>query len=75
MFLGHTLQRQKKYQEQVWPYERALSFEKSPNALTLTERRVVTDHLVYAYYSIGKSQKAEALLQAAIKRDPDYPLY
>lgn len=75
MFLGHTLNVQKRYEEEIGPYERALSIERPPNVLTLTERRVVTDHLVYAYYSTGKSQKAEGLLRAAIKRDPDYPLY
>jgi tetratricopeptide (TPR) repeat protein len=74
-YLGHALFRQEKYAESVTPYEKARELEKrSVGKLTSDQHRILIDQLVIAYGVSGKLNKAHALLEEAIKRDPEYPL-
>jgi len=75
LYLGHALFKQEKYPEAIAPYEKALALEQQQKKrLSKTDVRVLTDQLVMAYGSSGLLKKAHALLDSAIKQDPDYPL-
>ena len=75
LYLGHALFRQEKYAEAISPYEKAVLLdEKEGSRLSTTDARILTDQLVMAYGISGQLEKAHALLDSAIKRDPGYPL-
>lgn len=74
LYLGHTLFKQEKYAEAVGPYERAKLLNEGQKRLGQTETRVLTDQLVMSYGMSGQFRKVHVLLNAAIQKDPDYPL-
>jgi tetratricopeptide (TPR) repeat protein len=74
MFLGQTLFNLEKYAESVPVYENARDLEASRHALSLEQRRILTDQLVMAYGITGQLKKAHGLADDAIRQDPDYPL-
>jgi len=73
-YLGHALFEQQKYAQAIVPYEKARELEKSGTKVSETERRILTDQLVMAYGISGQLKQAHALLEEAIKQDPEYPL-
>lgn len=74
LYLGQSLFRQQKYVESLAPYEKARELETAGAKLTTTQGRILTDQLVMAYGISGDLKKSRAVVQAAIKSDPDYPL-
>jgi predicted Zn-dependent protease len=73
-YLGHALFRQEKYADAVVPYEKARELEASGSKLSSDQQRVLIDQLAMAYGISGHLKKARALLEGAIRDDPDYPL-
>ena len=74
IYLGQSLYMQKKYAESVAPFEKARELEASGMKLNSTQHRIVLDQLVIAYGIGGNLKKVYALLDDAIRQDPDYPL-
>ena len=74
IYLGQSLYMQKKYAESVAPFEKARELEASGMKLNSTQHRIVLDQLVIAYGIGGNLKKVHALLDDAIRQDPDYPL-
>ncbi len=74
VYLGQALFRQEKYAEAIAPYEKALDSERTGRRLSLEQRRILVDQLAIAYGMSGNLKKAHALLEDAIRKDPDYPL-
>lgn len=73
-YLGHALFRQEKYADAVIPYERARELEASGSKLSSDQHRVLIDQLAMAYGISGDLKKTHALLESAIRDDPEYPL-
>jgi predicted Zn-dependent protease len=73
-YLGHALFRQQKYADAVVPYEKARELEASGNKLPSDQHRVLIDQLAMAYGISGDLKKTHALLETAIRDDPEYPL-
>ena len=74
VFLGHSLFRQEKYAESVLPYEKARELERNGSKLTSDQHRILIDQLAMAYGISGDLKKSSALLESAIRDDPEYPL-
>ena len=74
VYLGQALFRQEKYAESVSPYEKALELEKNGSKLTSDQHRILVDQLTMAYGISGDLNKSHALLERAIRDDPEYPL-
>lgn len=74
MYLGQSLFRQEKYAESVLPYEKAGELEKNGRKLTSDQHRILIDQLAMAYGISGDLKKAHALLESAIRNDPEYPM-
>ena len=74
LFLGESLFRQQKFADAVAPFERALELEAGGQKLTSDQHRILLDQLVISYGESGNLKKAHALLDDAIRDDPDYPL-
>lgn len=74
LYLGHTLYYQQKYHDAIPAYERVLDLGAKGAALGRYNDKVVTDNLGIAYALDGHLDKSKALFEAAIKRDPDYPM-
>jgi tetratricopeptide (TPR) repeat protein len=73
---GQILYQHGMYQAAAPIFESALTKlnnDKDPNQQTM--RRVATDQAGMAYGISGNIKKARAIFEAAIKTDPDYPLY
>jgi tetratricopeptide (TPR) repeat protein len=73
-YLGHALFRQEKYADAVVSYEKARELETSGSRLSSDQHRVLIDQLAMAYGISGDLTKARALLENAIRDDPEYPL-
>jgi tetratricopeptide (TPR) repeat protein len=73
-YLGHALFRQEKYADAVVPYEKAHNLEASGRKLSPDQHRVLIDQLAMAYGISGDLKKSRALLESAIRDDPNYPL-
>jgi tetratricopeptide (TPR) repeat protein len=73
-YLGHALFRQQKYADAVVPYEKARELEASGSKLPSDQHRVLIDQLAMAYGISGDLNKTHALLESAIRNDPEYPL-
>ena len=73
-YLGHALFRQEKYTDAVVPYEKARELEASGRKLSSDQHRVLIDQLAMAYGISGDLKKTRALLESAIRDDPEYPL-
>jgi tetratricopeptide (TPR) repeat protein len=73
VYLGQALFRQEKYAESVHPYEKALELERSGSKLTSDQHRILVDQLAMAYGISGDLKKSRALLESAIRDDPEYP--
>ena len=74
VYLGQSLYMQKKYAESVPPFEKARELEAGGMKLNSDQHRIVIDQLVIAYGISGNLKKVHALLDDAIRQDPDYPL-
>lgn len=74
VFLGQALFMEGKYAESVLPYEKARELEKKGTKLTSDQHRILVDQLTMAYGISGKLTKSRALLESAIRHDPQYPL-
>jgi len=74
IYLGQSLFMQKKYAESVAPFEKARQLETNGMKLNADQHRILVDQLVIAYGISGDLKKAHALLDEAIRQDPDYPL-
>jgi len=74
VYLGQALFRQAKYAESVGPYEKVREMERSGNKLSSDQHRIVVDQLSMAYGISGDLKKARALLEDAIRQDPEYPI-
>lgn len=74
IYLGQSLYMQKKYAESVGPFEKARELEASGMKLNSDQHRILVDQLVIAYGISGNFKKVHALLDDAIRQDPDYPL-
>ena len=76
IYLGHSLYYQQRYKEAIPEYEKAMELApKSPEPLQPLEERILTDQLGMSYGISGRLDKAKALFESAIKRDPDFPMY
>jgi len=73
-YLGHALFRQEKYTDAVVPYEKARELEASGSKRSSDRDRVLIDQLAMAYGISGDLKKTHALLESAIRDDPEYPL-
>jgi predicted Zn-dependent protease len=73
-YWGESLFKDGKYRESDGPLERTIELNKTARKLSEDQRRVVTDHLASSYNAGGDLKKLEALLNAAIRQDPRYPM-
>ena len=73
-YWGQSLFRQEKYGEAIGPFEDARERERRTKALSSDQHRILTDQLAMAYGITGQLGKSRALLDDAIKLDPQYPL-
>jgi len=74
VYLGQALFRQEKYAESVVPYEKARELERIGSKLTSDQHRILVDQLAMAYGISADLKKSRALLETAIRDDPEYPL-
>ena len=74
IYLGQSLYMQKKYAESIAPFEKARELEASGLKLNFDQHHILIDQLVIAYGISGNLKKVHALLDDAIRQDPDYPL-
>ncbi len=73
--LGHLLYRSERFGDAVAPYQRALELDDATKVLDRDRRRVLVDQLGMAYGMSGKLEKARALFEEGIRRDPEYALF
>lgn len=74
MFLGQSLFSQEKYAEAVIPYEKVREIEGKRKLFSIEQKRILTDQLSMSYGMSGQTEKAHALLEEAVRQDPEYPL-
>jgi predicted Zn-dependent protease len=74
MYLGQTLFRQERFADAVVFFQKARDLQESGGKLNIVQDRILTDQLVMSYGITGDLKKAHALLDAAIGKDPEYPL-
>jgi tetratricopeptide (TPR) repeat protein len=75
IYLGHSLYYQERYKEAIPEYERAAQINERTHELGSTEERILVDNLGMAYGLSGQLNRAKEYFQAAIEKDPEYPLY
>jgi len=75
LYLGHSLFYQAKYREAVPEYERARELGLKNGQMKQTEERILNDQLGMAYGLSGRLDQTKAHFEAAIKKDPEYPMY
>lgn len=73
-YLGQTLFKEEQYAAAATSFQKAHDLEKDGDGLSVVQHRILTDQLVIAYGIGGDLKKAHALLDDAIKQDPEYPL-
>jgi len=74
IYLGQCLFRQEHYAEAVVFFQKARDLQKGGKELSTVQDRILTDQLVMSYGITGEMKKVHALLDEAIRKDPDYPL-
>jgi tetratricopeptide (TPR) repeat protein len=74
VYLGQALFRQEKYAEAVVPYEKARALETNGSKLSSDQHRILVDQLAMAYGISGDLKKSRALLEKAVRDNPEYPL-
>lgn len=74
LYVGHCLFYQGKYHDAIAAYERAGSLGSRYGSLERTHLRILSDNLGMAYAFDGRMPDAKATFEAAIRRDPDYPM-
>lgn len=74
IYLGQSLFMQKKYGDAVGPFEKARDLEANGMKLNSDQHRILLDQLVISLGESGDLKKVHALLDEAIRQDPDYPL-
>ena len=75
-FYAQILFGNQQYEAAAPIYQQALTKLKDDGSKeTLKWRRVASDQAGLCYGIVGELSKAHAIFEAAIKRDPDYPLY
>jgi predicted Zn-dependent protease len=74
IYLGQSLFMQRKYSDAIVPFQRARDLEANGAKLTPDQHRILIDQLVMSYGISGDLKKVHALLDEAIRKDPDYPL-
>ncbi len=74
IYLGQSLFRQEHYGEAAILFQKARDLQKSGKELSRIQDRILTDQLVMSYGITGQLKKAHALLDEAIRKDPEYPL-
>jgi tetratricopeptide (TPR) repeat protein len=75
LYLGHSLYYQRKFHEAIPSYERARDLSAKGAALRQVNERILTDNLGIAYALDGRLPDSKALFEAAIRKDPQYPMY
>jgi predicted Zn-dependent protease len=73
-FLGQSLFRQQKFTDAVVPFEKARELDSGDKKLASDQHRILIDQLVIAYGISGNLREVHALLDHAIRQDPEYPL-
>lgn len=74
IYLGQSLFRQQHYAEAAVFFQKARDLQKSGKELSTVQDRILTDQLAMSYGITGELKKAHALLDEAIRKDPEYPL-
>lgn len=74
VYLGQTLFQQERFADAVPVFQKARDLEKGGKKLNSVQHHILTDQLVMAYGISGDFKKAHALLDEAIREDPEYPL-
>ncbi|HUD72369.1 MAG TPA: tetratricopeptide repeat protein [Dongiaceae bacterium] len=74
LYLGHCLFFREKYADAIPEYERATTLAAANGGLTRVNGRILSDQLGMAYALTGRLDDARTSFEAAIKRDPDYPM-
>ncbi len=74
-YLGHSLFKQERYTEAIPVYRTALRLDSSQHVLPLARRRASIDNLGMSYGISGDLPAAKAHFEAAIRNDPDYPMF
>jgi hypothetical protein len=73
--LGHFLYGRERFADAIAPYERALELDRSTKVLDRDGRRVLVDQLGMSYGAGGRLDKARAIFEEGVRKDPDYPLF
>ena len=73
--IGSALYLQKKYEEAIPTYQKALDLEKTDPQLGRTLWRVLVDNLGMAYGMTGRLAEAKASFEQGIQADPTYPMF
>jgi predicted Zn-dependent protease len=71
IYLGQSLFKQQKFADAVGPFEKARELEAGGIKLNSDQHRILVDQLVMAYGISGNWKKADALLDEAIRQDPE----
>ena len=74
LYLGHCLYYQGKYHDAIPEYERVTSLAAAYGGLTHLNQRILSDQLGMAYALDGRMPDARKVFEAAIRKDPDYPM-
>ncbi|HXW55670.1 MAG TPA: tetratricopeptide repeat protein [Candidatus Cybelea sp.] len=74
LLYGTLLYRQQMYEAAAPVFELALT-KLTDDQSGLTMRRMTTDQAGMSYGISGDTQKARSIFQAALAKDPDYPMY
>ena len=74
LYLGHSLFYQQKYADAIAPYEKARDLAAKGGVLTQRNGRVLSDQLGMAYALSGRMEDAQKHFEAAVRKDPDYPM-
>ncbi len=72
---GEILYRHRSFREAAPILEKALALLPPSSLQNRTQQRILADETGLAYGSSGNLAKARSVFQAAIERDPDYPMY
>jgi predicted Zn-dependent protease len=73
VYLGQSLFPQEKYRDAAKFFQQARELGKSGKLQDKTQDRILTDQLVMSYGIRGELKRAQALLDEAIAKDPEYP--
>ncbi len=72
---GEILYRHRSFREAAPILEKALALLPPGTSRYRTQQRILADETGMAYGSSGNLAKARSVFQAAIERDPEYPMY